>query len=170
MAKKASGIRFTARMEERKTSLGGQYIFVYPRSVERDFGVKGTVRVLGTANGVEISRALIPDGEGFHYLIFGKDLRKAVGCVPGDEVIFDIRRDEHPDEFPIPEELIAALELEPGTLEKFMNLTPGVRRGMCYWIDSGKRTETRIKRALDMAQRLKGDYLDMGGRKIRLTK
>jgi hypothetical protein len=37
-------------------------------------------------------------------------------------------------------------------------------------VDSGKRPETRIKRALDMAQRLQGDFLDMGGRKIRLSK
>lgn len=171
MAKKSGEtIRFTARMQERKNSLGAQFYFVYPRSVLKDFGVKGTVRILGTANGVDISRALIPDAEGFHYIIFGKDLRKSVGCILGDEVVFEIRRDEDPDAFPIPEELLAALELEPGTLEKFMLLTPGVRRGMCYWVDSGKRPETRIKRALDMAQRLQGDFLDMGGRKIRLSK
>lgn len=161
-----SSIRFESILEKRSTSIGGNHYVRVPMDVSVFFGGgKGRVRVLGTMNGVAIDRALIPDGEGGHEIIIGTDVRKKTKAEPGQRVTFNIYRNPEPDEINIPEELTAAIEMEPEAVRKFAKMTPGMKRNMAYWVNSGKLPETRAKRAVEILRRLMNNY-PFGGKKI----
>lgn len=157
-------IRFSGVLQKRDKMGGGHFIRV-PADVSKFFGTKGRVRVLGTMNGEAIDRALIPDGEGGHEIIVGTDVRKKTKVAEGDKVNFEIYRNPSPDEIEIPEELTVAIEMEPEAVRKFAKMTPGVKRGMATWVNSGKLPETRVKRAVEILRRIMNNY-PFGGRKL----
>ena len=158
-----ASISFEAVLEKRDKIGGGQFVQV-PKYVSDFFGAKGRTRVLGIMNGVAIDRALIPNGAGGHEIIIGTDVRKKTKVKEGMKIAFEIYRNPEPDAVEIPEELFAALELEPEALRKFENFTPGMKRNMAYWVSSAKQTETRIKRSLEILRRIMAGEI-FGGRK-----
>lgn len=162
---KNDSIRFEGVLEKRTTSIGGAHFVVVPAKVSAFFGVKGHVRVLGTMNGVAIDRALIPDGEGGHEIIIGTDVRKKTKAEPGSKVVIEIYRNPKPDSVDIPEELTAAIEMEPEAVRKFAKMTPGMKRNMAYWVKSGKLPETRAKRAVEILRRIMNNY-PFAGKKL----
>lgn len=157
-------ILFEGILEKRNKIGGGHYVRV-PAKVSRFFGSKGRVRVLGTMNGVEVDRALIPDGEGGHEIIVGTEVRKKTKTEQGKKVVIEIYRNPAPDEVDIPEELSAAIDMEPEAKRKFAKMTPGMKRNMAYWVNSGKLPETRAKRAVEILRRIMNNY-PFGGKKI----
>lgn len=157
-------IRFEGILEKRDVIGGGHYVRV-PANVTAFFGSKGRVRVLGTMNGVAVDRALIPDGEGGHVIVVGTDVRKKTKAEEGKKVVIDVYRNPTPDEIDIPEELAAAIEMEPEAIRKFAKMTPGMKRNMAYWVNSGKLPETRAKRAVEILRRIMNNY-PFGGRKL----
>lgn len=52
----------------------------------------------------------------------------------------------------LPDELADALARRPGGVEAFNALRPGARKQLIYRVDSAKRSDTRRKRAEDIAQ------------------
>ncbi len=157
-------IRFTGILEKRDKMGGGHFVRV-PNSVTKHFGKKGIVRVLGTMNGVEIDRALIPNGEGGHEIIIGTAVRKKTKVEEGGKVVVEIYRNPNPDEVDIPEELLVAIEMEPEAQRKFEKMTPGMKRNMASWVGSGKLPETRAKRAVEILNRIMSGAI-FGGKKL----
>lgn len=152
---------------ERFQQKGGYYFIRFPYNVLEEFGTRSSVRVIVNVNGIELDRALIPDGNGEHYLILSSAIRKKVGAVLGEELHVELFRNPDPDTLHLPAELEAVFEIEPMAKERFeTRLTIGTRRGICHWISSARREETRTKRALEMMNRLLSDTFEMGGRKI----
>lgn len=164
-AKKDSGvIRFEGILEKRHKIGGGHFVRV-PASVSKFFGTKGRVRVLGTMNGAQVDRALIPDGEGGHDIIVGTDVRKKTKAEEGKKVVIEIYRNPNPDDIDIPEELTEAINMEEEAIRKFAKMTPGMKRNMAYWVNSGKLPETRAKRAVEILRRIMNNY-PFGGKKL----
>jgi uncharacterized protein YdeI (YjbR/CyaY-like superfamily) len=58
-------------------------------------------------------------------------------------LIYDNRADSNPD---IPDDLITALKNELSAFNNFMNFPPSGRRMCIYWLNSAKRSETRLRR------------------------
>lgn len=138
----------------------------FPYSAIEEFGMRGPVRVICQLNGQEYFRALIPSGNGQHHLILSQAMRKQTGAALGSTVRVELWQDPDPNRLMIPEELEAAFELEPAAERKFNTLGLGAKRGMCHWIDSAKRPETRAKRAAEMLGRLLADSVMLGGKKV----
>lgn len=159
--------RFTAPLE-RTPGKGGGYFLRFPHSVEDVYGTRGSVRVKATFNGLPVDRALIPKGDGSHYLIVSGEMRRKLRIAEGSPVRVELVKDENPDEVPLPEELEAALDLEPGARETFDRLKVGVRRGMAYWVNSAKSPDVRARRATDLLNRiLQGEFV-FGGERIKV--
>lgn len=161
--------RFAAELE-RPNEKGAWYFVLYPNSVEEEFGTKGRLRVLGTMNRVggkkvEIDRALIPRGDGTHVVVLGGELRKQLGVSLGDMVEMEFHLNPNPNAVDIPEELDIALEYEPELRPVYDRQTPGTKRGISHWINSGKRPETRAKRAAEMMRRFASGEFVFGGKK-----
>lgn len=148
---------------ERFPYKGGLYYVQFPHSVEELFGTRGSVRVKATFNGLAVNRALIPKGDGSHYLIVSGEMRRKLGLTLGSPVRVGVVKDENPDEVILPEELEAALDLEPGARATFDGLKVGVRRGMAHWVNSAKSPDVRARRATDMLKRILGGSLGLGG-------
>lgn len=139
---------------EREPVKGSWHFVRFPHDVEELYGTRGRVRVKGTMNGHEIDRALIPRGDGTHYIVVSTEMRRMAGLRLGSRVRFALQPDEKPDEPELPEELSVALAMEPEARQAFELQTPGTRRGIAYWINSGKRPETRAQRTAEMIRRL----------------
>jgi hypothetical protein len=159
---------FTAPLDRLPDGLKAYYV-PFPGSVEEEFGSRGSVRVLVSFNGVPAKRALIPRGDGTHYLLVNPELRRRARLALGSPVRVELTRDlTPPDELDLPDELTAALDLEPGAMETFQRLKIGVRRGMALWVDQAKRPETRVKRALDLLGRIQSGEFMFGGERVKV--
>ena len=147
-------ITFSAPLERSDKGFLKTHIIRCPFDVEKTFGSKGTLRVFVTINNHRMDRALIPDGDGGHYLIFGGEHRKKAGMREGGTYELSILVNEAPLDIIIPEELSAALDMDEQANAQWAKLTPGTHRNIVYWVGSGKRAETREKRAVEMIRRL----------------
>jgi len=59
------------------------------------------------------------------------------------ELVYDDRRDGNPSE---PDDLMTALKKNKKALKNFTNFTQSSRRMYIDWLNSAKKTETRIRR------------------------
>ena len=112
-------------------------------------------RVIGTLNGVPVNRGIMGSKEGDCYLILGRSLLRDIGVILGDTVEAELEEDPNPDHVDIGEEFEAVLEEDQEAANRFYNMTPGKKRSLAHYVTSAKRVETRIKRALELAYKLR---------------
>ena len=122
---------------------------LFPWSVTELFGTKGRVRVTGTVAGRPFDRSLNPSREG-HFLLISRDDMRALGLAIGDVVTVELQVDTRPLQFTEPDEITAALALEPGLRAAFEALSTSKRRTLCHWVASAKRADTRAQRAAQL--------------------
>lgn len=143
---------------EKKDNWGNWYVVYFPHDVEQEFGVKGTIRVKGTYQNLPFDRALIPNGDGTHYLVFSAAMRKAAGLRLGNMVKIELWLNDQPDEIIIPDELQEAFDLEPEVAEKFNQKSNSFKRGVIHWFNTAKHAETKAKRAAEILNRFTSDH------------
>ena len=115
----------------------------------------GSKRVLATVNGHTENRGIQNTADGEHYLVIGLAILKKMNARPGDVVIFSLQTDPNPDQIEIPEAFELVLQDEPEAANRFHAMTPGKKRSICMYVAQAKRSETKIKRSLEMATKLK---------------
>ncbi len=71
------------------------------------------------------------------------------------ELTVTIEPDPEPNAIDVCDEFLIALEQDPDAMERWEELTPGKQRSLAHHVSSAKREETRIKRALDLAMKLR---------------
>ena len=125
-----------------------------PFSVEKIFGKKGLVKVKGTINGYPFRNAISPQGDGTHYMVVNKELRKASGVKGGDvvRIVMEIDTDERLVE--VPEDFQAILDTNPDAKTFFDGLTASYRGKYVTWITSAKKAETRTARLEKVIEKL----------------
>lgn len=151
--KKKKTYRFDGVVELQERGLRSWFVR-FPHSVEEEFGTRSSVRVTGTINGHAIDRALIPMGDGSHYILLNTEMRRTMGLRAGSAVAVVLTENDRPEELELPEELAACFEMEPEAQQLFDAHIPSVRRNVVYWIASAKTPETRAKRAAEMLHRI----------------
>lgn len=151
--------RFTAPLEKMNAQMAFMYVEV-PIDVEQEFGTRGRVRVQGTVNGVAVDRALMPQKSGVHIIILGGDIRRAAKLKRvGDTVQVEFWKHPTPDELELPEALAETLDFLPEMKSAWDQLTPGMKRSMCYWVGSAKTAATQAKRVAELLRRFEaGDF------------
>lgn len=159
-------IIFTGPLERSDKGFLNTHIIRCPFDVEAIFGTKASVRVFVTINNHRMDRALMPDGDGGHYIIFGGEHRKLAGMIVRGTYHLSIIRNEAPLDIALPEEFSAALEMDEYAFARWSKLTPGMHRNIAYWIGSAKRPETREKRVVEMLRRLTTPGTLFGGKPI----
>jgi hypothetical protein len=83
-----------------------------PFSVEKEFGKKSRVPVSGTLNGFPFRNSLMPEGDGTHSMMVGKQLQVGAKANPGDQVNIVMQLDEAERVVEVPPELNRALEAD----------------------------------------------------------
>ena len=158
--------RFTATLE-RGPEKGAWSHVEFPHDVHALFGTRGRVRVKGTINRMPVDRALIPTKSGFHVIIVSGEMQRKAKLKVGDKVTIELRRNADQDEVIVPEDLQETLDFMPELDTAWRKLRPGVQRGICHWIASGKTIGTRAKRVAEVLRRFETGHEWFTGKKAR---
>ena len=144
---------FSAVLERSGDRLNWTIVRV-PVDVAKIWGVRGQLRVKGEINGFAFRTSLFPTGKGGHILMVNKKMQSGGRSAPGMTARFRLQPDTEPRVVPEPAELLRALR-ESKALEKFYrSLNYSNRREIARWVTEGKQSETRRRRADQMAERL----------------
>ncbi len=119
----------------------------------------GVKRLIVTINGYEMKRGLQGSREFGGHIVVGKQLLDKAGVAHDDKVRIVLKADPNPEQIDVPDELLISLEQDKEANRRWESLAPGKRRGLAYHVSSAKREETRIKRALDVAMKLRARTL-----------
>jgi hypothetical protein len=132
---------------------GAWTFMIVPFSVEKVFGTKARLPVEGTMNGFPFRNSLMPEGDGTHAMMVGKDLQAGANAKSGDTVSVVLWRDDQPRPVAVPGELLSALKKNAQAGKFFEALSPSCKREYASWIAGAKQPETkarRVARAIEM--------------------
>ncbi len=126
-----------------------------PDEVSEKFWKAGIKRLLVSINGYELRRGLQGSRELGSHLVVGKNLLKQAGVALDDKVSVILSVDPDPNYVEVCEEFLIALEQDAEAKERWEGLTPGMQRSLAHYVNGAKREETRVRRALEMAMKLR---------------
>jgi hypothetical protein len=149
-----AAITFRALLEPGGPSFMPTHIIVVPAEVLDALGGKATKRVICTIGGHALRLGLLPLAGGGRYLMLSKDVCRTVGIALGQELDIDITPDPNPDHVDLPDELAEALSAWPEAETAFNRYSGSHRRAMARLVDEAKHRETRIRRAVQLVERL----------------
>ncbi len=149
---------FPAPILRRDTQMFQHYIPV-PTDIAQALEAGGSKRVIATISGISIRRALFGSGENERFFVASLDLIRQIGASVGDVVHVDLKSDPDPHKIDLGEEFETVLELDSAAAERFNAMTTGRQRSLAHYVTSAKRIETRIKRALELAHKLRTNTL-----------
>jgi len=118
-----------------------------PFNVEKVFGSKARVPVVGTMNGFAFRNSVMPEGNGTHRMMVSRDLQLGAKARAGDTVRVTLERDEEERPVEVPVEFSSALRKNKAAGRFFSGLTPSQKKDYSGWIASAKQAETRTRRA-----------------------
>ena len=118
---------------------------------------KNPYRILIDINGEgKIHSGLMPDGKGDYFVTVSKEVRKRFDLSVGDEALLTIEPDDSDYGMPLPEEVAELWAMDESAKQVFHRLTPGKQRGLIYQIGKPKTAATRVKKAVQIHEYLKG--------------
>lgn len=125
-----------------------------PAEASDAFKQAGIKRVLVRAAGHTYRRALISDGQGGSFVIFSKEMIKDTRAKLGATLALQIEPDPDPDALDIPEEFAELMAQDEAVAAGFRAMTPGRQRSLLIYITQAKGAETRLKRAIELGQKI----------------
>lgn len=153
MTRKPNAKSFSAVLMHSGNSLNWVVIRI-PFDVAKLWGVRGGLRVSGEVNGVSFRTSLFPTGDGHHYMIINKQVQKAARVGPGIKAQFRLEPDLGKRVVPVVPELERALRPSRRLQKFFQSLTPYTRHFISRFVADAKQSETRARRAEQIAERL----------------
>jgi hypothetical protein len=133
---------------------GAWTILPIPFNVAEVFATKARVPVTGTMNGFPFRNSLMPEGNGTHRMMVGKELQAGAKARAGDVVSVILMRDDKKRSVETPAELAAALKKNQRAAAFFAALTPSCKAEYAGWISTAKQAETRTTRAAKAVEML----------------
>lgn len=100
-------------------------------------------------------RALQMRKDGYALITLSKSLLKENGIRVGDRIACRISKDESQYGMDFPGEFREVLAQDDEARTIFEALRPGLQRGVLHYVASAKSTDSRIKRALEIAEKMK---------------
>ena len=146
---------FIAPLLKAETGFLKQHYAPVPTDIAEEVIGEHSRRVIVTIKEKTVRRAIQNSKNGEYFIMFGLPLMKELGVVLGDEFAIELVPDPDPNYVELGAEFSEVLELDEAAAERFFSFTPGKQRGLALHVNSAKREETRIKRALEIAHKLK---------------
>ena len=142
-------VRFSANIfRPGGTDEGAPWMFLnLPDDASQKLPSRSMVSVEGTFAGTAFFTTLIPDGKGGHWLKVKPELSEVSGVRAGDLVEVEFTPMAKEPEPEVPDDFQEALDSAPEKAqETWRSITPLARRDWVFWVVSGKKAETRVKR------------------------
>lgn len=132
----------------------------FPYDVEKEFGVKGQIKVKVTFDNYEYRGSLVKMGHHCHCLGITQKIRKAINKQPGDKVHVVLIEDNEVRIVEIPKDFKNLLEANKTAKSYFESLSYTNKKKFVDWILSAKKVETRERRLREsMAMLIEGQKL-----------
>ena len=112
-------------------------------------------RLIGTINGHPIKRALMNHAGSGSFLIVSRKLMKQAGIGLKTPALLAFRPDPAPDQLDVPAEFRLVLDQDPAARARWETFTTGRRRSLLVYITGAKTEPTRIKRAVELARKIR---------------
>jgi hypothetical protein len=145
---------FVAHVERADGGFRYHYLPLPPEAADA-WQARGVRRLAGTLNGHPVRRAIQSNRDGERFVILGLPLLRDLGAALGEPVMAELHPDPDPDHVELGEEFAVVLEQDEEAAARFYAMTHGRQRSLASYVTSAKREETRIKRALELAHRLR---------------
>lgn len=129
-----------------------------PDDVVEQFLSIGNMRVILQCGGKEYKRAIQAWKSAPHIVVSLGILREQRKS-EGDFLDVTLLPDPEPEKIELGVEFAEVLKQDDEASRRFYAMTPGRQRSLASYITSAKRVETRIKRSLEMAHKLKTNTL-----------
>ncbi|EGD07397.1 domain of unknown function (DUF1905) protein [Xanthomonas vesicatoria ATCC 35937] len=147
MAKPTVTIRCKAALLQPAVPADATWLFVQlPAAASDKLPTRSMVTVEGTFAGHPVQATLQPDGQGGHWLKVDRALQRAAGVAAGERAALELAPVAEEPEPQVPDDLHAALSAHPHARATWDDITAVARRDWIFWIVSGKKAETRVKR------------------------
>ena len=157
MPKSAPEQRFEARLERMRSRLGWVVIPV-PFDAGQVWGSRGQIKVKGDINGFVFRSSLFPTGKDGHILLVNKKMQKGARAVEGAIARFRMELDREERTVAMPSELDGILRGGAGETRSlrrwYDELNPSTRGDIAKWVSEPKSEEARVRRAVQIAERL----------------
>ncbi|MCA9212118.1 MAG: DUF1905 domain-containing protein [Planctomycetales bacterium] len=145
---------FATMLSRQESGLRYHYLPI-PPGIADAYAEQGIRRVIATVNGVPIRRGMQRTADGEHFVVVNGDMMRTFGAGVGDIVTVELAPDPEPDHIDMAIEFVEVLEMDEEVAARFYSFSPGKQRGLALYVSSAKREETRIKRALELAYKLR---------------
>ncbi|MEM1216808.1 MAG: YdeI/OmpD-associated family protein [Bacteroidota bacterium] len=148
---------FTVRIDDLPVpEYGYMQMMPVPPEVADAFTAKKVKRLVASVNGHEhFHCALTSMGDGHYGVMLSQGKQDKFGVWEGETFQVTLLEDESEYGMPMPAEWEEVMAVDEAAWEAFQQLTPGRKRSVLYQVGSAKREETRIERALRIAENLK---------------
>ena len=143
---------FTALLERDGTALNW-VIARLPFDPAKVWPTRLGLRVRGSIEGFSFRTSLFSRPAGF-LLVVNKKMLAGANAQPGDKVRIALEPDLEERSAETPPELAKELKSSRPLQRWYLEISPSMRREIAKWIAEPKSTETRLKRASKMAERL----------------
>jgi uncharacterized protein YdeI (YjbR/CyaY-like superfamily) len=146
---------FKATLERMLDSRLGWVMIRIPFDVPKVWGTRASVRVKGEINGFAFRATVFPTRKGYHCMLIKKSMQTGAYASVGDTVHFRIEPDTTKRVAIVPAELQRILK-EDRSFRRWFDeqLTPSMRKWICYWIVNVKSPASRLRRAEQVAEQL----------------
>lgn len=152
MAKQFFPFRFVSRLSAIKGNFFSTIVYLPDEIISRL--PEGRVRTEGFLNGVPFAAAPQYKKDRKRYFIVSSTLRKAAGIKEGDKVDVTFKLVDA-KKVNIPEELKVVLQQDDEAREVWQTFTSGMQRNFIIYVNGGRSTDTKIKRALESMEKAK---------------
>jgi uncharacterized protein YdeI (YjbR/CyaY-like superfamily) len=125
-----------------------------PFDVGKTWGKRGQVKVQGEINGFAFQTSLFPTRQGVHFLLVNKKMQAGAKVARGSKARFRLQLDTTVREVEPPSELTSVLRQSKDLRKYYESFSNSTRSYIAKWIAEGKHSETRKRRAEQMAERL----------------
>lgn len=153
MSKKENIQIFTAVLENTQPHMDAAFVSI-PFNVQKLFGTKGHIKVEAKFDGHLYRGILANMGTGCHVILVRKDIRKAIGKQVGDIITVELKADTKERIVSIPADLMKELRRNKMANTFFQTLSYTNKKEFTVWIESAKKSETRLKRLSLTIQKL----------------
>ena len=143
---------FTVVLEKSDRN-NGVYVSI-PFDVEKQYGMKGHVKVKAAFDGYPYRGILVNMGTGCHIIGVRKDIREAIGKKVGDEITVELEPDNDERKAEIPAGFMEALARSSKAKKFFDSLSFTNQKEFCVWIASAKKEDTRERRLREAITKL----------------
>ena len=145
--------RFTAVLEPRSRNGVNWAVISIPFDCFKVWGSRGPLRVRGEINAFRFRRALLPTGDGRHFMIINRQMQKGAKVRTGMKALFRMELDAEGRAAPAAPELDKALRASRQLQKFYESLSPSIRRDIAKWVASAKQVTTPVRRAERTAER-----------------